>query len=107
GRESWRPSGNPRAPPGGAHAGPQGSGYPNRRRDQDRDSPDPPQPHQTPGERPPARKTLITQRGRPARDTSYPGPTVTTWSATTPSQVQGDSPFPALTRKRSDPGMAR
>ena len=50
--------------------------------------------------------TSITQRGRPPRDTPYPGPTVTTWSATTPRQVQGDSPFPALTRKRSDPGTA-
>jgi len=35
--------------------GPQGSGYPDRRRDQDRDSAYPSQPHQTPGERPAAR----------------------------------------------------
>ena len=55
GRGTWRPPGNPRAPPAGAHAGPQGSGYPDRRRDQDRDPAYPSRPDQTPGERPAAR----------------------------------------------------
>ena len=32
-RGPWRPPGHPRAPPGGAHAEPQGSGHPDRRRD--------------------------------------------------------------------------
>ena len=32
-RGTWRPPCNPRAPPGGAPVGPQGSGYPDRRRD--------------------------------------------------------------------------
>jgi hypothetical protein len=54
-RGTWRPPGSPRAPPEGAHAGPQGSGHPDRRRDEDRDSAYPSQPHQTPGERPAAR----------------------------------------------------
>jgi hypothetical protein len=72
GRGTWRPPCNPCAPPGGAHAGPQGSGYPDQRRDEDRDSAYPSQPHQTPGERPAARGTLITQRGRPARGHPVP-----------------------------------
>ena len=65
GRGTWQPPGNPRAPPAGAHAGPQGSGYPDRRRDQDRDPSHPSQPHQTPGERPTPRRTLIPCRGHP------------------------------------------
>ena len=87
--------------------GPQGSGYPDRRCDEDRDSPYPSQPHQTPGERPAARGHRSPGGVDPHGDAPYPRPAVITWSATTPSQVQGDSPFPALTRKGSDPGMAR